>query len=594
LLPFISLPPTFHAKNNLSSLNHKDFVKGAILDLLVNRFIIESPVRPYCSNPLTVADNGKLRLVLDLRHINKFLKKTDFTYENLKTLSELFDKDDFFIRFDLRSGYHHININPHHYQFLGFEWDFDTGTRFFMFTVLPFGLSTACYVFTKVMRPLNTHWRSSGIKSIIYLDDGIGAKSGSQSTKSAGENMLSDLHRSGFIVNIEKSDFEPTQVGEWLGFVVNTRQMKFFLPDKKIQKIKKRINHLLTVQKCTPKDISRVTGTIASTKFAIGQLVHLFTRHLNHLISTSTSWYQHVTISEDAVSELKFWLDNIEHFNGHTFKPNITTSEIIFSDASDSGYGGFSFHRLEKLVCAGKFTAQESSRSSTYRELLAVKLVLQSYDTILRGQSIQINVDNYSASRIMIVGSRYPHLQQLAIDIFRHCLQNDIKLIPRWIPRNQNTEADALSRLVDTDDWGIDDETFNYINSRFGPFTIDRFADDFNRKLQRFNSKYFVPGSSRVNAFTADWGSENNWICPPLSLVGSVLRHMKLCKAHGTLLIPAWPSSWYWPLIYPDGFTTPSFVKEILTVNPCYHSPCPKSMFHGYQTFPTIALRIAF
>ena len=37
------------------------------------------------------------------------------------------------------------------------------GRNFIFFCVLPFGLSTACYVFTKLLRPLVKHWRSMGV-----------------------------------------------------------------------------------------------------------------------------------------------------------------------------------------------------------------------------------------------------------------------------------------------------------------------------------------------------------------------------------------------------------------------------------------------
>ena len=50
----------------------------------------------------------------------------------------------------------------------------------FVFTVLPFGLSTACYCFTKLMRPLVRFWRSRGLKAILYLDDGVLAVKGKE------------------------------------------------------------------------------------------------------------------------------------------------------------------------------------------------------------------------------------------------------------------------------------------------------------------------------------------------------------------------------------------------------------------------------
>ena len=48
---------------------------------------------------------------------------------------------------------------------------------FFMFTVLPFSLSSEPYIFTKLLRPLVKHWRSQGIRAVFYLDDGFDVES---------------------------------------------------------------------------------------------------------------------------------------------------------------------------------------------------------------------------------------------------------------------------------------------------------------------------------------------------------------------------------------------------------------------------------
>ena len=210
ILPFLSPPPPFYAKNNLSALRNKVFVDNAIHELLEKNLIQEIEHRPHCCNPLTVAEGKKLRLVLDLRHVNKYLRLDKFKYDDLNTIADMLDKNDFFTTFDLVSGYHHVDINQSHYKYLGFEWTFSDGsTRFFQFLVLAFGLSTACYVFTKLLRPFVKKWRGLGIKLVIYLDDGINAHSTYNSCKTATEQVLNDLRQGGFIINLEKSQLEP-------------------------------------------------------------------------------------------------------------------------------------------------------------------------------------------------------------------------------------------------------------------------------------------------------------------------------------------------------------------------------------------------
>ena len=54
---------------------HPEFVVKAIGELLCNNCIVEHDFPPYCVNPLTLAEGKKLRLVIDLRHVNAFVSK---------------------------------------------------------------------------------------------------------------------------------------------------------------------------------------------------------------------------------------------------------------------------------------------------------------------------------------------------------------------------------------------------------------------------------------------------------------------------------------------------------------------------------------
>lgn len=87
---------------------------------------------------------------------------------------DLFQSGYFFFTYDLKSGYHHVEIFPDHRQYLGFSWRFDSVVKYFVFTVLPFGLSSAPYIFTKLARTLVGYLRGLGRRVVTFLDDGIG------------------------------------------------------------------------------------------------------------------------------------------------------------------------------------------------------------------------------------------------------------------------------------------------------------------------------------------------------------------------------------------------------------------------------------
>ena len=73
-------------------------------------------------------------------------------------------------------------------------------------------------------------------------------------------------------------------------------------------------------------------------------------------------------------------------------------------------------------------------------------------------------------------GSRKSDIHAITTDLNAICEIEGIILSPEWIPREGNEKADYLSRCQDSDDWEISSQIFNYLDSIWGPYTIDRFA----------------------------------------------------------------------------------------------------------------------
>ena len=126
---------------------------------------------------------------------------------------------------------------------------------------------------------------------------------------------------------------------------------------------------------------------------------------------------------------------------------------------------------------------------------------------MLQNQSVQASMDNFSACRILSVGSSKPHLQNIAIDVFTFCSKFNIKSISQWITREQNELADCYRKIKCTDNWSIDYGSFRLIKNLF---TVNRFGNKLDRRLKCFNSKYYFPRTSQVNAYTDDWSNDLN------------------------------------------------------------------------------------
>ena len=195
--------PLLYSIENLSSALHQ----RAISELFTHGCIRETPVYPQFCNPLhvTVQSSGKLRLILDLSHLNKFIVKKSLKYEDLRTVLQMFLPGMSVFSFDLKSAYHHIDISEEHRKFLSFKWPpSNGGMKFYEFKVLPFRLTSAPSVFTKVVRQLVKYWRGRGdlILILMYLDDGIGGDMSVERSRILRDSVCHDLASSVSQINL--------------------------------------------------------------------------------------------------------------------------------------------------------------------------------------------------------------------------------------------------------------------------------------------------------------------------------------------------------------------------------------------------------
>ena len=257
-IPFISMPPPCILRNNSSCRGLDDFISSEI------RYIEEVHSPPHCCNPLTVAKGKKLRLILDLRHVNQYVQYCPIKYEDWGLLEEVVKHDDYFISFDLTAGYHHVSELPEHTKFLGSSYCINGVNKYYVFCQMPFGLSTACYLFTKLMRPLVKLWQSEGVRSFVYIDDGVMACNNLQEAGLISNRIKSNLHNAGFLINHSKSNWIPTKHLSWLGFEFDSSSMtlKVALNERKVEKLLDQCRRILQVSSVSPRQVAVAVGQL--------------------------------------------------------------------------------------------------------------------------------------------------------------------------------------------------------------------------------------------------------------------------------------------------------------------------------------------
>ena len=110
---------------------------------------------------------GGHRPIINLKKLNEFVPHHHFEMEGIHMLKDLLKQGDFMAKIDLKDAYFARPISDPDKKYLRFRWKDQT----YQFNCLPFGLSCAPWVFTKITKAVTAVLREMGIKFVIYIDD---------------------------------------------------------------------------------------------------------------------------------------------------------------------------------------------------------------------------------------------------------------------------------------------------------------------------------------------------------------------------------------------------------------------------------------
>ena len=259
----------------------------------------------------TPKKNGGLRIILNLKPLNMDVHYSHFKMENLTAVLELIEPNCYMASIDLRDAYYSVNIQNSYRKFLRFIWD----QNLFQFTCLPNGLSSAPRIYTKLMKPIFASLRSQGYISVYYLDDTwLMGRTRNECLMNVN-TTCNLLKNSGFLINVEKSQFEPSQRIIFLGFEIDSVNMIITLPNEKVDKVIHLCTTLLKNNSSSIRFVAQVIGVLVSTLPAV-QYSALFYRFLeidkiSALRSSKGNYDASMSLSDDAKAELQWWINSI-------------------------------------------------------------------------------------------------------------------------------------------------------------------------------------------------------------------------------------------------------------------------------------------
>ena len=454
-------------------------------------------------------------------------------------------------KIDLSNAYWTIPIHESDRKWLKFRWN----NRLYQFLVWPFGLGPVPRWFTKLLKPIISLLRRLGARNIIYMDDLWGGEQNLEVSALYAWLTVKLLQALGFVVNLPKSVLDPTQIlDDYLGFIVNSIELRLYLPRQKIIKIQKACKDLLKQEIVTVRMMAQVIGQlVAASRAVFPAPLHyrqMQMTQISALLKNQKQYGTEMTLTSGCKQELRWWIENLDDWNGKSFALNIPSNALVIeSDASNKGWGAV----CEGVTTQGMWTEEEKRMHINEKELLAASLATQAFTRNRKVSHVHIKTDNMTTmSQINKMGSTTSQdlVAQTKV-LWDYCLQRNIMLTAEHLQGSLNIIADRESRQFnDSSNWKLARDVFRIVNQKLGPATIDLFADRTNFQLPKYVSWKLDPAAVTTDAFSISWKGEMTYAFPPFCLIGRCLNKVRVDKAQMIIITPVWQGQpWYSTLL---------------------------------------------
>ena len=375
-IPFLRPPHQWRARPTVVQEGHPtELMKEAIQSLISKGAIsVVNPCPQQFISTLFLVKKGlgtgEFRPVINLKALNRFLPKEKFKMEGLHTARSLLRKGDYMMKLDMRDTYYAVPIHPESRKYLRFQFK---GTTY-EFRCLPFGLSLAPRVFTRILRPIVAKLRSEGIRTVIYLGDLLLIHHQKDTLSEIFLYVRRLLSSLGFLVKLERCSPEPTHRLVFLGAVLDTTYMSVALPEEQINRIQGAYQEMLESRSKSLGGLSSLLGRMSHAARTGLWIAPLYYRALQLRQFGWRPRYQ-MLLSRPSLEDLRWWVSPTLHeHNSQDITPP-PFDLTIRTDASLLGWGA----TCNGTSTGGRWSVEEAEQHINCLELKAVILDLKAF-----------------------------------------------------------------------------------------------------------------------------------------------------------------------------------------------------------------------
>ena len=332
--------------------------------------------------------NNKWRPILDLSKLNLFLKTEKFKMETPETIRTSLQQGEWVTSIDFKDAYFHIPIQEQSKKYLRFHVQGQT----YQFKALPFGLSTAPMEFTVVVKEVKLMATQKGIRIHQYLDDWLVRAPSYRLCLQHTQILVKMCQDLGWVVNMEKSELEPKQVFNFVGYQFDLMAGRVRPTPDRWQNLQSKILELLSIPACPVRQFMSLIGLLSATEKQV-HLCRLYMRpiqwHLKRNWRVLESLEKSIPVPRSLHPHLRWWLQEDNVLTGQPLHPIKHALQII-TDASKEGWGA----HLNEHIARGTWSLPESKLHINYLELKAVLLALKEFRDLCIDKIVLVATDN--------------------------------------------------------------------------------------------------------------------------------------------------------------------------------------------------------
>ena len=390
-----------------------------------------------------IKPNGKLRICIDPRDLNKAIKREHFPTKTVEEVVARMPNAKIFSVLDASSGFWQIELDQESSKLCTFNTPFGR----YRFKRLPFGICSAQDVFQDVMSEI-----FSGIEGIeVIVDDLLIWGENQQQHDERLRQVLERARQKNLKLNKEKSQIALDEIS-YIGHVLSKEGLK---PDP--QKVR-AITEMNRPQ--NKEELQRFLGMVTYVAKFIPNFSQISTP-LRQLLEKETDWHW-TEIQEESFNSLKTLVTQspvLRYFDvGKPVKISV--------DASSGGLGAVLLQNDQPVAYASKaLSRSQINYAQIEKEMLAVVFGCTRFHDYIYGlKEIQVETDHKPLESIL----KKP-LHQAPMRLQRMILQiQKYPLIVTYRPGKELLIADTLSRAYLPDEGGniLDEELeVNLINT---------------------------------------------------------------------------------------------------------------------------------